>query len=143
MARSQDLTVRIMRKAGGNLALRKPGRCWRAFESRVRQPGIWLASEQFQEFVPAHAGGFDDLIERALGEIAAVHRDNDTVTMFGVPEDVVAPLHTVELPATAFESSNRLARCDGRKPRRHASTVTRSISIGPGTGSPWASRDSR
>jgi hypothetical protein len=35
-----------------------------------------------------------------------------------------------------------LAWRDGREPRRHAATVTRSISIGPGMGSPCATSDS-
>jgi hypothetical protein len=44
----------------------------------------------------------------------------------------------VELPATSLQGANRLARCHGRKPRHQASTVTRSISIGAGSGSPCA-----
>lgn len=100
------------------------------------------ASEKLQELGAIQAGGADDLVERALGQVAAVHRDDDTMSVIGMPEDVVAPLDPIELPAAALQGADHLARRDGREPRRHAATVTRSISTGPGIGSPCATNDS-
>jgi hypothetical protein len=71
-----------------------------------------------------------------------VHWDDDPMSVIGMPEDVVAPLHPITLPAAALQGADRLARRDGREPRRHAATVTRSISTGPGIGSPCATSDS-
>lgn len=71
-----------------------------------------------------------------------MHRDDDPMGVIGMPEDVVAPLDPVELPTAALQRASRLARRDGREPRRHAATVTRSISTGPGIGSPCATSDS-
>lgn len=99
-------------------------------------------SEKLQELDAIQARGADDLIKRALGKIAGVHRDDDPMSVIGVPEDVMAPLDPIELPATALQRADRLARRDGRQPRRHAATVTRSISTGPGIGSPCATSDS-
>ncbi len=33
-----------------------------------------------------------------------------------MPEDVMAPLDPIELPATALQRADRLARCDRREP---------------------------
>lgn len=71
-----------------------------------------------------------------------MHRDDDPMSVIGVTEYVVAPLDSIELPATALQRADCLARRDGREPRRHAATVTRSISTGPGIGSPCATSDS-
>lgn len=73
----------------------------------------WL-SEKLQELGAIQAGGADDLVERSLRQIATVHRDDDPVGVIGMPEDVVAPLDPIELPATALQPADRLARRDGR-----------------------------
>jgi hypothetical protein len=99
-------------------------------------------SEKLQELGAIQAGGVDDLIKRSLGQVAAVHRDDDPMSVIGMPEDVMAPLDAIKLPAAALQSANHLAWRDGREPRRHAATVTRSISTGPGMGSPCATSDS-
>lgn len=99
-------------------------------------------SEKLQELSAIQAGGADDLVERSLGQVATMHRDDDPVGVIGMPEDVVAPLDPIELPAAALQCADRLARRDRRQPRRHAATVTRSISTGPGIGSPCATSDS-
>jgi hypothetical protein len=100
------------------------------------------ASEKLQELGAIQAGGADNLVERPLGQVAAVHRDDDPMSVIGVPEDVVAPLDPIQLPAAALQRADRLAWRDRREPRRHAATVTRSISTGPGIGSPCATSDS-
>lgn len=102
-----------------------------------------MSSDQLEEVLPAEAGCFDDLVEGSSGEVAAVHRNHDAVTVVGMAEDVVAALGAVELPAAALQRSDCLSRRDAREAGRHALTVTRSISIGPGIGSPCASSDSR
>jgi len=99
-------------------------------------------SEKLQELGAIQTGGADNLVERALGQVATVHRDDDSVGVIGVAEDVVAPFDPIELPAAALQCADRLPRRDGREPRRHAATVTRSISTGPGIGSPCATSDS-
>lgn len=71
-----------------------------------------------------------------------MHWDDDSMSVIGMMEDVMAPLDPIELPAAALQRANRLARRDGREPWRHAATVTRSISTGPGMGSPCATSDS-
>lgn len=71
-----------------------------------------------------------------------MHRDNYAMSVIGVTEDMVASLDPIELPAAALQRADHLAWRDGREPRRHAATVTRSISTGPGMGSPCATRDS-
>lgn len=71
-----------------------------------------------------------------------MHRDYDPMWMIRVPENVMAALHAVQLPAAALKSADRLPRRDRGESRRHAATVTRSISTGPGMGSPWATSDS-
>lgn len=98
--------------------------------------------KKLQELGAIQARGADDLVERPLGQIAAVHRDDDPMWVIGMPEDMVAPLDPIELPAAVLQSADRLARCDGRESRCHAATVTRSISTGPGMGSPCATSDS-
>ena len=100
------------------------------------------SSEKVQKLGAIQARGADDLVERSLGQVTAVHRDDDSMSVIGMPEDVVAPLDPIELPAAALQSADRLARRDAREPRRHAATVTRSISTGPGIGSPCATSDS-
>lgn len=115
----------------------------RILHGRVeRSPSNARFSEKLQELGTIQAGGADDLVERALGQVATVHRDYDPVGVIGVPEDVMAPLDSIELPAAALQRADRLARRDRRKPWRHAATVTRSISTGPGMGSPCATSDS-
>lgn len=99
-------------------------------------------SEKLQELGAIQARGADDLVERTLRQVSAVHRDNDPVSVIGVPEDVVAPLGPIKFPSAALQCADGLARRDGREPRRHAATVTRSISTGPGIGSPCATSDS-
>ena len=71
-----------------------------------------------------------------------MHRDDDPMSVIGMAEDVMASLAPIELPAAALQGADRLARRDGREARRHAATVTRSISTGPGIGSPCATSDS-
>ena len=71
-----------------------------------------------------------------------MHRDDDPMSVIGVPEDVVAAFDPIELPAAALQPADRLAWRNGREPWRHAATVTRSISTGPGIGSPCATSDS-
>lgn len=100
-------------------------------------------SEEFQELLSAYAGRFDDLSERSLGEITGVHRYDDAMAVFGMPEDLMASFDTIEFPTAPLQDTDRLARRHASEPRTHAPTVTRSISIGPGIGSPCASRDSR
>ena len=78
-----------------------------------------------------------------LAEVAAMHRYDDAVLVVGVAKDVMASLCSVEAPATAFQGADRFSRRDAGEAWRHALTVTRSISIGPGIGSPCASSDSR
>lgn len=103
---------------------------------------ILALSEKLQKLGTIQPGGADNLVERALGQIAAMHRNDDPVGMVGVTEYVVAPLNSIELPAAALQCADRLAGRDRREPRRHAATVTRSISTGPGMGSPCATSDS-
>lgn len=47
-----------------------------------------------------------------------MHRDDDPMGVIGVPKDMVATLDSIELPATALQRADRLARRDGREPRR-------------------------
>lgn len=42
-----------------------------------------------------------------------MHRDDDTVRVIRMPEDVVASLDSIKLPATALQCADRLARRDG------------------------------
>jgi hypothetical protein len=100
-------------------------------------------SEQSQELVTADAGGVDDRVERAASQVVRVHRHDHTVPMLRVAKDVVAPPDPIELPAAPLQRAHRLPRRHRRQPRPHAETVTRSISTGPGTGSPCACSDSR
>jgi hypothetical protein len=72
-----------------------------------------------------------------------MHWYDDAMRVIGVPEDLVAALGAVQLPATPLKRSSCFAWRYGRQPRRHTLTVTRSISIGLGIGSPCASSDSR
>jgi len=76
-------------------------------------------------------------------QIARVHGHDDAMPVLWMPEDLVAPLRTIELPAAPRQRAYRLSRRHGREPGRHAPTETRSISAGAGSGSPWASMDSR
>ena len=109
----------------------------------MRVHGLSDLSQQLEELVTVDPRSLDDLAERLLGQVPTVKRHHDAMPVFGMPENVVASLDTIEAPAAALQRANRLPRCHGRKPRRHAPTVTRSISIGPGIGSPWAASDSR
>jgi hypothetical protein len=61
-----------------------------------------LTSEKLQELGAIQAGGANNLIERALGQVTTVHRDDDSMGVIRMPEDVVAPLDPIELPAAAF-----------------------------------------
>lgn len=126
--------------------MRPEAPCWQGFfagESSGYLVAPLVISEELDELGTIQSGGVDDLVERALGQVAAMHRDDDPMSVIGMPEDVMAPLDPIEFPATALQRANRLARRDGREPRRHAATtVTRSISTGPGIGSPCATSDS-
>ena len=48
-----------------------------------------------QEFGAIQAGGADDLVERSLGQVAAVHGDDDPVGVVGMTEDVMTPLDAI------------------------------------------------
>ncbi len=100
-------------------------------------------SQQLQELIAVDSGGFNDLVEGALRQVSAMQRNDNTMAVIWMTKDVVTSLDAIEAPAAPLQHADRLTRCDGREPRRQAPTVTRSISIGPGIGSPWASSDSR
>ena len=99
--------------------------------------------EQPQELLATDARRVDDRVQRPSRQVARVHRHDHSMPMIRVTEDVVASSDAIELPAAPLQPANRLARRHRRQPRRHAETVTRSISIGPGIGSPCAWSDSR
>lgn len=80
--------------------------------------------------------------ESSAGEVSSVHWDHDPMRMVGMTEDLMAALGAVVFPAAAFEGAHGLLGRYRREPRRHAATVTRSISTGRGTGSPCATSDS-
>lgn len=81
-------------------------------------------------------------VERPSREVPGVHRYDDAMRVIGMPEDVVAALDPIKLPTAPLQRADRLPRRDRGESRRHAATVTRSISTGPGMGSPWATSDS-
>jgi len=61
---------------------------------RPRRLGdVWpRLSEKLQKLGAIQTGGADDLVERALGQVAAVHWDDDPVGVIGVTEDGWLPL---------------------------------------------------
>lgn len=76
--------------------------------AQVRRQLLFHFSEKLQKLGAIQARGADDLVERALGQVAAVHRDDDPMSVIGMPEDVVAALDPIELPATALQRADRL-----------------------------------
>lgn len=98
--------------------------------------------QQPEKFVSGRPRCIDDLVQRALRQISGVHRHDDAMRVIGMPEDVVAALNPIKLPAAPFQRADGLPRRYRGESRRHAATVTRSISTGPGIGSPWATSDS-
>jgi hypothetical protein len=80
----------------------------------VLDADITLLLQQTEKLITREAGTVDDLVQRALGQVAAVHRDDDPARAAGVSEDVMAALDSIELPACAFQRPSGLLRRNAR-----------------------------
>jgi hypothetical protein len=93
-------------------------------------------SEQSQELVATDTRRLDDRVERPPRKIASVHRHHHAVATVRMTEYLVASPDAIKLPAAAQSARTACRGVTAGSPWRHAETVTRSISIGPGVGSP-------
>jgi hypothetical protein len=91
---------------------------------------------------PAYRNPRDSVAPSTTTVSATTADVSRTIVLVSLSMELAAS-HAVELPALVLQDPNELLGFYGRKPLAHEPTVTRARSAAGGSGSPWASSDSR